>query len=178
MTNSPHFIPAYGPIQDIIGYIFFFATLRAISPTIVSVLDDVGVDPSLTRYALAIGLWLLLGLTLISVFQTQWRSIQRRSPSAPGSGDSSQSHDPSRVAFAAYLLAILVSGTFVAVFFSRFLDALSIVIRGVANVPDLAIPVIAIVWIVLVGLAMGTFGWCLDRTVIGAIRVHLGKSAM
>lgn len=178
MTDGPHFVPAYGPIQDVVGYWFFYVTVRAIGPTIVSVLDGVGVDPELVRYGLAIGLWLLLGLTLIGVFQAQWRSIRQASREDRRSKDRPRFDSPGRMTFLGHVVTIGVSGTVIIAFFPRFVRALTAIIVGVANVPAVTIPPAAIGWVVLVGVAMGTFGYCLDRTVIGAIRRRMARPAI
>lgn len=170
MTDGARFVPAYGPIQDVVGYGFFYVTVTAIGPTIVSVLDGAGVDPVLVRYGLAIALWFLLGLTLIGVFQTQWRSIHRASREDRRSNDRPRFDSPGRLTFLACVVTIVASGTLVAVFFPRFVRALATIIVGVANVPAATIPPSAVGWVVLVGVAMGAFGYCLDRAVIGAIR--------
>jgi hypothetical protein len=164
-------VPAYGPVDAVLGYVVFYVFVDRATPTVVDVLTTAIPDltPSLVRLGLAMVLWFVLAAILLD--QT------RRQLAALGLGSRSDVRRarrrraaPSNLQFVGYLLVVLVGGTVAAWTFEPAVRAGIAVVRVVATLDVVAFAPLDLVTIAVFFVAFSGATHALDRVVIGSIR--------
>lgn len=74
------FVPAYGPIEAVLGYGFFYFLVHVGTPVVQAAVADsgLGIEPSLIGWAAAVALWAILLLTLLGQATEQASENPRR----------------------------------------------------------------------------------------------------
>ncbi|MFB6113512.1 MAG: hypothetical protein ABEJ58_05345 [Halodesulfurarchaeum sp.] len=169
MGEAVRFVPAFGSVQAIVGYLFFYLIVDAIGPMIVSVFADVGVHPDLTGLGLAALIWLLGFLTLVDAVNRQWRANPRRFRDHRQWLEYLRESGPSALVYVGYLLGTFVAGGVVFRFWPRFIRELTELVGAVSTLPDPSLSAGSVGWVLGVSLAIAVFGWSLDRALVGSI---------
>ena len=68
-------VPAYGPVDALLGYGLFYVVVERATPTVVAVVGDAVGDAALVRLGLALALWFVLAVTLIDQLQRQLAAL-------------------------------------------------------------------------------------------------------
>lgn len=172
------FVPAYGPIDAVIGFALFYYVLDRATPTVVEVLSDAFplVGPSAYRLVLASFLWFVLAVTVFD--QTRRQLVALGVLSDDQSGRQWLPPEwvpavPSLTHLAGYLVLLLVGGTLAVLTFDRAVDTVMEMIGVVATMDVAAFVRVDFFTMVVFFVAFGVATFALDRAVIGGIRVLL-----
>lgn len=166
-------VPAYGPIEAVVGFVVFYAVFDRVTPTVVEVLTDAVPDLSASAvgFGLASFLWFVL---IVTVFDQIRRQLVALGVVAPASGWRSISGPATlsdRLAFQ-YLAVSLVGSLLAAGTFERATTALASTIRLVATQDASEFAVEESLWMIVFFVAAGVAAYALDRLLIGVIRTR------
>lgn len=170
-TALTRYVPAYGAIQSLVGYVVFYLVVRAIRPTFTALFADYGLDPEFVAFGVNAFVWLIFVLTVIGEGQRQWEANPRRFANQGEWRSFLEERTPSATVFLLYVGGVAFAGILALRYWDRFVRSIEAVIVEIVALPDIpAIPPVTIAWIVTIGVALAVFGWCLDRVVIGGAR--------
>ena len=164
-------LPAYGPIDALLGYVVFYVFVDRATPTVVDVLTAAVPDmaASLIRLGLAGVLWFILAVTLIDQLRRQLAAL------GIGGRDDVSRAERSRVAptelrFVGYLAVLLLGGIVAAWTFEPAIRAGINFIRIVGTLDVSAFVIVEFVLMIVFFIAFASATRALDRLIIGGIR--------
>ena len=164
--------PEYGLIDAILGYAMFYVVVSTVTDPIAEGLAGIlGVGPEAIRTWFAIGLWVILGFTVLGQLTTQLKDNPHRFSSAEERRAFIERRAPSPLRYLGAILATAVGGTIAWLLIDEFLIAIvsvAIVIVGPATITGLSLW--TVVWLVCFSVGFGLFTFGLDRLVIGLVR--------
>jgi hypothetical protein len=165
------YVPAYGTIQSLVGYVAFYLVVRAVRPTFTARFAEHGLDPEFVAFGVSAFVWLVLVLTVVGEGQRQRKANPRRFVSRDEWRSFLEEKTPPSTVFLLYVGGVAFAGILAVRYWARFVRSIEAVLLELTSVPDIpAISPVTIVWIVTIGVALAVFGWCLDRLVIGGAR--------
>jgi hypothetical protein len=159
-------LPAYGPIEGLLGFLMFYVFVDRATPTIVSVVTGqlAGVSAGAVRTWAAAALWVILGLTVLDHARRQYvaarDAVEHPEPVRP----------PSRERLLGYLVVVLVGGGIAALTLE---PAIQMGITTIRLVSTLDVSLFVLSEFLLMVLFFVTFGsatWSVDRLLIGGLR--------
>lgn len=130
------FVPAYGPIEAVLGYGFFYFLVAVGTPVVRDAVADspLGIDPGLVTFASAGALWLILGLTILGQLTEQWRDNPRRFDDAESLHQFLAAIAPSISRMQGWAFAALLGLLIVVFGFDAFLDSYRSLLEGMVLV--------------------------------------------
>lgn len=172
-------LPAYGPIDAVLGFVAFYVFVDRATPTVVDVLAVAvpAASPSLVRLGLAATLWFVLAVTLLDRARRQLAALGVGSRDDVGRAERSRAA-PTRLQFAGYLVVLLLGGVVAAWTFEPAVRTGIALIRTVATLDVAAFDPLGFVTMVVFFVAFAGATRALDRLVVGGIRRRLtGRAA-
>lgn len=163
-------VPAYGPVDAVLGFVLFYVIVDRATPTVVDVTTGILPDVSLVGLGLAMALWFVLAVTVVDQARRQLAAL------------GVVSHDdvttrsravPSETRALAYLVLVLVGGALAAWTFDRAVDTAVSLIRVVAALDAAAFVPADFFVMVAFFVSFGVATHALDGLVIGGIRAIL-----
>jgi hypothetical protein len=108
--RRPH-LPAYGPIDGVLGFAVFYVFVERATPTVVDVFTAAvpGVAASTVGFGLAALLWFVLAVTLLDQLQRQLAAVGVGTRSAVARADS-EAGTPGETRLLVYLSGVTVGG--------------------------------------------------------------------
>ena len=175
--------PEYGPIDSIVGFAIFYLLVDALTPTFVDalalVLPDVATSTLTTGTALA--LWLVAGITALTVVLPQVAANPRRFDSRDERDAFLDANRPSEMQYKVNLTLLVLGGATAFLAWRTVLDVfrgmLPVVVELGGEIPPvLTAGNVAIFVVFVVGVAAYARG--LDRLVIGGVREFLYRTML
>lgn len=177
--TDPHgkWIPAYGPIDGLLGYVMFYVFLDRATPVIVPLVRShfAVTEGPLVRVGLATVLWLVLAITVLDQARRQLAALgigtdrdverARRSRSVPSDSR-----------FLLYAIVVIVGGMLAALTFDFAVATGISLIRIVVTLDAPSFDPGAVVVLVVFLLAYGGATRAFDRLVVGGLRRFLVSS--
>ncbi|WP_255196528.1 hypothetical protein [Halorarius litoreus] len=169
--RSNRYVPAYGPIDAVLGFGLFYVVVTRATPTIVAIANDVlpGVASSSVRFALAAALWFILTVTLLDQLRRQLTALGlAHHPEVDP--DPAKRTPPSEPLALAYLVGVVLAGGIAWLTFDAGIAALISMLPAIAT---LDVGAVRLSWLVLLVVFFGSYGIAtrsLDRLVIGGLR--------
>lgn len=164
-TRRTPVLPAYGPVDALVGYLVFYVFVDRATPTVVEVVTGAlsSVPGSAVRLGLAFALWFVLAVTVIDQARRQLEAYAaaRRNDEASG---------PAEPWLLAYLLLALGPGAVAVLTFDRAVQTGIALIDLVAALDVGAFPPVDVALLVVFFVAFGLASWALDRLLIGGLR--------
>ncbi|MFC4360620.1 hypothetical protein ACFO0N_21990 [Halobium salinum] len=164
-------IPAYGPIDAVLGYVLFYVLVDRATSTIVSVASDIipNVPASAVRFALAALLWFVLLVTVVDSARRQLAALGFGGYETGLKWPNSKPM-PTALQTVAYLATVLVGGTIAVWLFDSAIETAVGLITVVAALDVSAFPVGAFVGLVVFFVSYGAAAHSLDRLLVGGLR--------
>ncbi|WP_458189107.1 hypothetical protein [Haladaptatus sp. NG-WS-4] len=166
-------VPAYGPVDAVLGFVLFYVVVDRATPTIVDVSTNVLPDlsPSLVGLGLAALLWFVFTMTVLDQVRRQFAAFGVGTHDAVG--DTRGHTTLTETQALAYLVLVLV-GSVVAVWtFDSAMETAVSMIRTVSTLDVAAFVPVDVVVMVVFFVSFGVTTRALDRLVIGGIRAML-----
>lgn len=164
-------LPAYGPIDALLGFAVFYVFVERATPTVVDVVTAALADvaPSLVRLGLAAALWFVLAATVLDQARRQLAAL------GVGSHDDVDRSERSRGAptglrWLGYLVASLAGGAVAAWTFEGAVATGISLIRAVAALDVAGVAPLEFVAMIVFFVAFGIATRSLDRLVVGTLR--------
>lgn len=162
------FLPAYGPIDALLGFAVFYVFVDRATPTVVDVVTAAlpGVTAGTVGFALAAALWFVLVVALLDQARRQLtalRETERRETPTTAT-------EPRLLSYAAL---VLVGGVIAAWTFERAIEAGIAFIRAMATLEFGSLVPVELAVMVVFFVTFGVASWALDRLVIGGLRSQL-----
>lgn len=168
--RRPH-LPAYGPIDAVLGFAVFSVFVERATPAVVDVFTTAvpGLSASTVRFGLAALLWFVLAVTLLDQLQRQLAAVGVGSRSAVARADR-EAGTPGAARLLAYLGGLAVGGTVAVWTFETAVQSGVTMIRIVGTLDTSAFVLVEVLAMVVffVGFAVATHS--LDRLVVGTVR--------
>ncbi|WP_158059272.1 hypothetical protein [Halorussus halophilus] len=169
-------IPAYGPIDALLGFVMFYVLVDRATPTFVDVIPTVlpSVSPSLVRLGLALALWFVFVVTSIDQIRRQLAALgvithDAITPSSRRRGT------PTETEALLYLVLALVGGTVAAWTFDRGIETAVSLIPVVVTIDVTAFVPEDFAVMVVFFLSFGVASYALDRLLIGGLRATFAE---
>jgi hypothetical protein len=165
-------VPAYGPVDAVLGYVLFYVVVDRATPTVVDVIPGVlDVSASLVRLGLAAFLWFVLVTTALDQARRQLAAL------GVVDGDTRESFwspaIPSETQTLAYVALLAVGGLVAAWTFEPAIETAVSLIRVVAALDGGAFDLAAFAVMVVFFVSFETAAYALDRLLVGGIRMML-----
>lgn len=168
--RHPH-LPAYGPVDAVVGYAVFYVFVERATPTTVDVFTTAvpGIAAETVRLALAALLWFVLAVTVLEQLQRQLAALGVGTRTAVARADR-EAGTPGETRLLAYLGGLAAGGAVAVWTFETAVQAGIALIRIVGTLDSSAFVTVEFVVMVVffVGFAVATHS--LDRLVIGTVR--------
>ena len=177
-SRGERYVPAYGPVDAVLGYALFYVVVDRATPTVVDVLAGAlpGVSPSLVGLGLAALLWFVLAVTAIEQVRRQLAALGVVDGDATGWFARSGSRSrvvPSEPRALAYLVLLVVGGLVATWTFDRAVETVVSLIPAVAAADVGAFATGEVLVLVAFVLAFEAATWALDRLLVGGVRALL-----
>jgi hypothetical protein len=177
-SRDERYVPAYGPVDAVLGYALFYVVVDRATPTVVDVLAGAlpGVSPSLVGLGLAALLWFVLAVTAIEQVRRQLAALGVVDGDATGWFARSGSRSrvvPSEPRALAYLVLLVVGGLVATWTFDRAVETVVSLIPAVAAADVGAFATGEVLVLVAFVLAFEAATWALDRLLVGGVRALL-----
>lgn len=172
-ADSGPSVPAYGPIDAVLGYALFYVVVDRITPSVTAVLADIlSVAPSTIGFGLAAALWFVLVVTVLDQARRQLAAL------GVGTADAVRHEATQRGTLSEpqtefYLAALLVGGVVAAWTFDTAMTTIPSLVRVVSTADPGGFVIRAFLETVVFFAAFGTATRALDRLLVGAIRQWL-----
>lgn len=165
------YVPAYGPVDAVLGYALFYVVLDRVTPTVVDVGTTVvpGVAPSAIGFALAALLWFVLAVTVVDQLRRQLAAAGLSSHREVGP-DPSTRPPPSEPLSLGYLLAGVFGGGVAWLAFEPAMRALRSLLPVVATLDFGGFVVSQFVVLLVFFLSFAVATRSLDRLLVGGVR--------
>lgn len=164
-------VPAYGPVDAVLGFGLFYLVVRSVTPTVVDAVTGVlSVSPSAVRFGLAAALWFVLAVTMVDQVTRQLAALGLFDHRSVGRGRSPAI--PSESQALGYLVLVVLGGVVAGWTFGPALDALAGLIDVLVPL-DGPVPVGDALVVVVFFVAFGAAAWAADRLVVGGTRILL-----
>ncbi|MEF8869953.1 MAG: hypothetical protein V5A85_15615 [Haloarculaceae archaeon] len=177
-SRDGRYVPAYGPVDAVLGYALFYVVVDRATPTVVDVFRDVlpGLSPSLVRLGLAALLWFVLAATALEQGRRQLAALGVVDGDAgdrlSASGSRAVPSEPRALAY----LVLLVVGALVATWtFDRAIETVVSLIPAVAALDVGAFLTGEVLVLVAFVVAFEAATWALDRLLVGGFRALLAE---
>jgi hypothetical protein len=165
------YLPPYGPVDALLGYVLFYVVVDRVTPTVVAVAAELFPDvaPSAVQFALAAFLWFVLVVSTIDQLRRQLAALGLGSHSEVDPDPTSRT-PPSEPMALVSLLGVVLGGAVAWLSFDRGLEAVVTVVDAVVrlDVGSLLVVDLAVLLVFFVGYGVAT--WSLDRLVVGGLR--------
>jgi hypothetical protein len=164
-------VPAFGPIEAVLGYVLFYVLVDRLTPALVTVLADGVVDLSAAtiRFVFAAALWFVLVVSAMDQTRRQLAALGLVSEADNRLGLWSRV-TPTSLRTAGYLLASVAGSALAAVTFEPAVQALRSFITLLGAGELAAFEAIELVFPTVFVISYSLAGHSLDRLVIGGIR--------
>lgn len=165
------YVPAYGPVDAVLGYLLFYYLVAQATPTVVATLTDVlpGVSAGAVRFALAAALWFILVVTLLDQAQRQLAALGVTTHREVDP-DPATRQPPSEPRALAYLVGLVIAG---GIAWLTFVPGIEAVISLFPAIATLDVGAIQLSWLVLIVVFFGSYAIatrCVDRLLVGGVR--------
>jgi hypothetical protein len=170
-------VPAYGPIDAVLGLGLFYVVVDRATPTVRAVAGDLfpGLNPSVVGLALAALLWFVFLVTLLDQVRRQLAALGLVRGD-PGWVWPDSKPTPTAVQAAVYLLGVFVGGALAVWLFEGAMETTVALIRVVMALDPVAFSFGAVVGLVGFFVSFGIATHSLDRLLVGGLRVVLAWS--
>ena len=169
--RSSRYVPAYGPVDAVLGYALFYVVVDRVTPAAVDVGATVlpGVDAAAIRFALAVALWFILVVTTIDQLRRQLAaagvSIHHEVDPDPNTRT-----PPSEPLALGYLLGLVFGSGVAWLTFEPAMRALVGLLPVVGTLDVGGLPVAPLVVVAAFFLSFAVATRSLDRLLVGGIR--------
>lgn len=164
--------PEYGLVDAILGFAMFYVVVATVTDPMAEGLAGIlGVDPDAIRTWFAIGLWIILGLTVLGQLTKQLKDNPHRFSTDDARRAFLERRRPGPLRYLGAILATTVGAAIAWLLIEEFLMALvslAIVIVGPATITGISLW--TVIWLVSFSIGFGLFTFGLDRLVIGLVR--------
>lgn len=179
--RATYFVPAYGPIEAVIGYVLFYVLVDIGTPVAMEAFaaTGIGVDPSVIGNAGAIALWVILGLTVFGQTAEQIRGNPRRFSDREAAGTYLSAMAPTgariRTWVVLFVVGAAITGFGLQIFLESFEALLEWSIVAVGSANPRPVPLRLVGWFVGYSIGFSLFSRYIDRLVLGLYRWRLAK---
>lgn len=179
--RTRYFMPAYGPIEGLIGYGLFYVLVDIGTPVATTAFarTGIGIDPSVIGTAGAIALWVILGLTVFGQAAEQIRRNPRRFSDRAAADAYLSAMAPSgarlRTWTVLFVVGAAITGFGLEVFLKSFEALLEWSIVTVGSASPRPVPLRLVAWFVGYSIGFSIFSRYTDRLVLGLYRWRLAK---
>ena len=167
-------LPAYGPVDALLGYVLFYVIVDRATPTVVEAIT--GALPSIAPSTVGLGLALLLWFVLVVTAIDQGR----RQLAAFGVGSDADVRraervrpTPTRTQVAVYVGLLVVGGVLAALTFDPAIETAVSLIEVVATLDVEALSLMAFLVMVVFFVSYKAATWSADRLLVGGVRAFL-----
>jgi hypothetical protein len=171
LHRPARYVPAYGPVDAVLGYALFYVVVDRVTPTVVDVGTTVlpGVAPSAIGFALAAALSFILVVTVVDQLRRQLAAAGLSSHSEIDPDPSTRT-PPSEPLALGYLLVGVFGGGIAWLTFEPAMRALNSLIPVVATLDVGGFVVAQFVVLVVFFLSFAAATRSLDRLLVGGVR--------
>lgn len=176
-----YFVPAYGPIEGLMGFGLFYVLVDIGTPVAMEAFarTRIGIDPSVIGTAGAIALWVILGLTVFGQAAEQVRGNPRRFSDREAAGTYLSAMAPSgarlRTWAVLFVVGAAITGFGLQVFLESFEALLEWSIVTVGSADARPVPFRLVGWFVGYSIGFSLFTRYTDRLVLGLYRWRLAN---
>lgn len=165
------YVPAYGPVDAVLGYALFYVLVDRATPTLVNIAAAVlpGVAPDAVRLATALALWFVLAVTAIDQFRRQLAALGLATHDEVDP-DPATRQPPSEPLALGYLVAFVLAGGIAVLTADRGIDAAVTVFAAVARLDVATVVPAEVALVVVFVLAYSVAARSLDRLLVGGVR--------
>jgi hypothetical protein len=170
------YVPAYGPVDAVLGYALFYVFVDRATPTVVDVLASTlpDVSPSTVRLGLAVVLWFVLVVTAAEQVRRQFVALGI----ADGEDEDRDTLSrvlPSEPQALAYVVLLVLGGLVAAWTFDGAIGTAVSLVRVVAALDPGALVLGELVLMVVFFVAFEVATFALDRLLVGGVRELLAE---
>jgi len=167
-------LPAYGPVDAVLGYVLFYVLVDRATPTVVDVTTGAlpSISPSTVGLGLALFLWFVLVVTAIDQVRRQLAAFGVGSDADVRRAERVRP-TPTRTQAALYLGLLVVGGVVAALTFEPALETAVSLIEIVAALDVGAFDLVAFVVITIFFVSYKAATWSADRLLVGGVRALL-----
>jgi len=163
-------VPAYGPIDAIVGFVVFYLFLERATPHVVALLTDVAdLEASVVRLGLAAFLWFILVVTILDQGRRQYQALQ-----TPRGNRSVRR--PTQDWVLVRGAAVLAGGTIAYWTFDRAVEAGITLLEMLVRLDPARFDLAGFLTLVGFFVAFGIASWALDRLVIRGLRLAIADT--
>lgn len=177
-SRGGRYVPAYGPVDALLGYVLFYVVVDRATSTVVDVFGGLltGLSPSAVRLGLAAFLWFVLVVTGIEQARRQLAALGVVGEDRVGRAVWSWTRAiPTEPQALAYLVLLVVGGLLAAWTFEGAIETAVSLIRvvGALDLEAFVLGEFLVMVVFFVSFEVATFA--LDRLLIGGVREMLAE---
>jgi hypothetical protein len=174
-SRDGRYVPAYGPVDAVLGYALFYVVVDRATPTVVDALGSVlgGVTAGSIRLGLAALLWFVLVVTVIDQARRQFTALGLLGDADAADGNIWSPVVPSETQALAYVVLLALGGLVAAWTFESAVGTVVSLIRVVVTLDLGAFVLGEFLVMVVFFVSFEVAAYAADRLLVGGFRTML-----